>query len=50
MAIVSESEGINKFTDVFSYIAPGEAKGFTHEQLEEAKEWVTPKFKPQIST
>lgn len=41
MAIVSESEAINKFTDIFSYIAPGEAKGFTHEQLKLAEEWVS---------
>ena len=41
MAIVSESTAINKFTDLFSYIAPGEAKGFTHAQIEEAKSWVS---------
>lgn len=41
MAIVSESDGINKFTDAFSYIAPGEAKGYTHAQLEKAIEWVS---------
>ena len=41
MAIVSESTGINTFTDFFSYIAPGQAKGFTHAQLEEATEWVS---------
>jgi hypothetical protein len=41
MAIVSDSAGINTFTNVFSYIAPGEAKGFTHAQMEEAKQWVS---------
>lgn len=41
MAIVSGSEAINKFTDIFSYVAPGEAKGFTHQQLEEAQSWVS---------
>ena len=41
MAIVSESGPINKFTDFFSYIAPGEAKGFTHAQIVEATEWVS---------
>lgn len=41
MAIVSESGAINRFTDFFSFIAPGEAKGFTHEQLKEAEEWVS---------
>jgi SpoIIAA-like len=41
MAIVSESGLINKFTDLFSFIAPGEAKGFTHSELEEATNWVS---------
>ena len=41
MAIVSDSEGINTFTDMFSYVAPGEAKGFTPGQLEEASTWVS---------
>ena len=41
MAIVSEYDGVNKFTDFFSYIAPGEAKGFTHAEINEAKQWVS---------
>ena len=41
MAIVSESGAINRFTDIFSYIAPGEAKGFTHAEMEEARQWVS---------
>jgi hypothetical protein len=41
MAIVSESGGINKFTDLFSYVSPGEAKGFTHAELAEATKWVS---------
>jgi hypothetical protein len=41
MAIVSESGAINKFTDLFSYVAPGEAKGFTHAELAEATKWVS---------
>ena len=41
MAIISESGAINTFTDLFSYIAPGEAKGFTHAQLKEAEKWVS---------
>lgn len=41
MAIVSESGTINSFTDIFSFIAPGEAKGFTHAQLTEATKWVS---------
>lgn len=41
MAIVSESSAIKTFTDFFSYVAPGEAKGYTHAQLTEAIEWVS---------
>ncbi len=41
MAIVSEESGVIKFTDYFSYIAPGEAKGFSHEEIEAAKLWVS---------
>ena len=41
MAIVTESGAINTFTDMFSYVAPGEAKGFTHAQLQEATDWVS---------
>lgn len=41
MAIVSEYDGVNKFSDLFSYIAPGEARGFKHAELKEAKQWVS---------
>ena len=41
MAIVSGSDAINKFTDLFSYIAPGESKGFKHDDLDNAIEWVS---------
>ena len=41
MAIVSESGAVNKFSDLFSYIAPGEARGFTHAEFEKAKAWVS---------
>lgn len=41
MAIVSESGAVNKFSDLFSHIAPGEAKGFTHAEFEKAKDWVS---------
>ncbi|MES2848986.1 MAG: STAS/SEC14 domain-containing protein [Bacteroidota bacterium] len=41
MAIISESGAIKTFTDLFSYVAPGQAKGFTHAQMEEATRWVS---------
>lgn len=41
MAVVSDSSTINHFTDFFSYLVPGKAKGFEPSQLEEAKAWVS---------
>ena len=41
MAIVSGSAAITNFTDFFSFIAPGEAKGFEHNQLHDAIKWVS---------
>lgn len=38
-AIVTDSEGIRKFTDVFSVFVPGEFKGF--ENQDDAVEWVS---------
>ena len=40
MAIVTESQNVINFTDFFSYIAPGKAKGFIRDDLETAKAWV----------
>jgi hypothetical protein len=42
-AIVTDSDAINWFTDVFSFLAPGEFKGFYPEQLPAAIEWVSGK-------
>jgi hypothetical protein len=42
-AIVTDSDTINWFTDVFSYMVPGEFKGFYPEQLPVAMEWVAGK-------
>ncbi|MCW3117503.1 MAG: hypothetical protein JWM28_1585 [Chitinophagaceae bacterium] len=42
-AIITDSDAINWFTDVFSYLAPGEFKGFYPEQLPTAIEWVSGK-------
>lgn len=35
-AIVSDVEAIRKFTDFFSYLMPGEFKGFEHKDLQVA--------------
>ena len=38
-AIITDSNAANWFTDVFSYLAPGEFKGFYPEQLQSAIDW-----------
>ena len=40
-AIISESMGINAFTEIFSKVMPGEFRGYTHDQLDEAILWVS---------
>ncbi|NOT73342.1 MAG: STAS/SEC14 domain-containing protein [Cyclobacteriaceae bacterium] len=39
-AIVTDSEKIKTFTEVFSKIVPGEFRGFPHDELDEAIKWV----------
>lgn len=41
VAIVSDSDGINSFTDIFSVFIPGEFRGFYPEQLKVAIDWVS---------
>lgn len=41
VAIVSGSEFLNKFTDVFSIFVPGTFRGFAPEQFSEAVRWVS---------
>jgi len=40
IAVVSNQKGVRSFTDTFSYFAPGVAKGFSPDELQEAKDWV----------
>ncbi len=42
-AIVSDVEAIRNFTDFFSYLLPGEFKGFEHNDLQQAIDWVSEK-------
>jgi hypothetical protein len=42
-AIVSDVEAIRVFTNIFSVLIPGEFKGFKHEELQEAIDWVAEK-------
>ena len=49
-AIVSGSEGIRRFTDIFSAIVPGEFKGFDPTELETAIYWVSEKIPSKSSS
>ena len=42
-AIVSDSEIVKKFTDVFSDIMPGEFRGFEMDDLQHAIDWTSEK-------
>lgn len=43
-AIVSDSEAVIKFTDVFSILMPGEFKGFHKKDYQQAIEWTSEKI------
>lgn len=40
IAIVTDEKGVEKFSDVFSAVIPGETKGFPLSRLAEATRWV----------
>jgi hypothetical protein len=42
-AIVSDEATIRNFTNFFSYLMPGEFKGFEHIELQQAIDWVSEK-------
>ena len=44
-AIVSDEEAILNFTNFFSYLMPGEFKGFEHKNMQQAIDWVAEKNK-----
>ncbi|HMI05747.1 MAG TPA: STAS/SEC14 domain-containing protein [Pedobacter sp.] len=44
MAVVTDQKAVKTFTDLFSYIVPGEARGFEHAELKEAIDWVSKKL------
>jgi hypothetical protein len=41
IAVVTDQQGVEKFTDVFSIAVPGNSKGFKMSELEEAKTWIS---------
>lgn len=42
-AIVSDVDAIRSFTNIFSVIMPGDFKGFKHEEMQDAIDWVSEK-------
>jgi hypothetical protein len=42
-AIVTETEGIITFTEMFSILSPGEFKGFEHKDMQAAIDWCSEK-------
>ena len=43
-AIVTDVQAIRTFTNFFSYLMPGEFKGFEHKDLDQAIDWVSEKI------
>lgn len=41
MAIVSDQKSVEKVTDFLTYLMPGESKGFSHAEMNEAIKWVS---------
>lgn len=41
MAIVTDQKAVEKFTDIFSYVSPGEAKGYELNELKAAIDWLS---------
>lgn len=41
VAIVTDQQGIAKFTDLFSFAFPGESKGFKFNEYDKAVNWVS---------
>src|SRR4051812_45045976 len=41
IAVVTDQEGVEKFSDIFGFVVPGDSKGFPLSQLKEAIEWVS---------
>ncbi len=41
IAIVTNEKLVEKFSDAFNFLVPGESKGFTLGELAAAKEWVS---------
>ncbi|MBL4675410.1 MAG: STAS/SEC14 domain-containing protein [Mucilaginibacter sp.] len=40
IAVVSDQTAVEWFTDVFQLVVPGKSKGFSPDELEQAKKWI----------
>jgi hypothetical protein len=43
-AIITDSEGVQNFTKVFSVLMPGTFKAFDHAEMDQAVDWVSEKI------
>jgi hypothetical protein len=43
VAVVTDQKFVEKLSDMLRYVFPGEAKGFSLDELQQAKEWVVSK-------
>ena len=43
IAVVTAQSGVEKFTDIFSVIVPGDSKGYKMSELGEAMTWISQK-------
>ncbi|MFC6101462.1 SpoIIAA family protein [Olivibacter domesticus] len=50
IAVVTDEANVEKFTNMFNYLAPGNAKGFKHDQLKQAISWVSQRTKAEGKT
>jgi hypothetical protein len=41
IAVVTDQKSVERFSDVFGMIAPGQSKGFAMEELVQAKTWIS---------
>jgi len=41
IAVVTDQKAVERFSDVFGIIAPGQSKGFSLEELVNAKKWIS---------
>jgi hypothetical protein len=46
VAVVTNQKSVEKFTDIFSYVVPGNYRGFAIDELEAAKQWVAGRPQP----